>query len=134
MIVKKLDKEIEVRPRPVAFRHFVDEGRTFAVPCLFRDELSAAVKKLKNKKTADLKMFVGVARLHPKDAYCKKIGRDTACENISEIVGLLQSSFVNENGTEYIVRVGDAEFRYYRNHGTKQARLQKIKSQFYQEL
>jgi hypothetical protein len=134
METSKFEMEMSEYPRTIAFRHYVDDGRTYAVCCLFRHELAAALKKLRKKQPPTVKMFVGVARLHPKDVYSKASGRDTACRNITEIEGELQSSHVNVNGTEYVVRVGDAQFRFYRNHGKRAARLNALMPLYYQEL
>jgi hypothetical protein len=134
MTVSKFEADMAEYPRTIAFRHFVDEGRTYAVCCLFRPELAAALKKLRKHQPPTIKMFVGVARLHPKDAYSKVSGRDTSCRNIVEIEGTLESSHTNAKGVQYIIRVGDSQFRFYRNHGKRSARLQSFCPTYYEEV
>ena len=112
--------------REVYYRHFQDLGRTYAIEGVSRTDLIHAVNCLKKGIPWAMSLGMGIARLHPKDHFCKKLGRETAAVNMATSPAYLKSVLITERGTFYQLETVNDLVVFYRTHGHKYAKLERV--------
>jgi hypothetical protein len=114
---------MDITESEIQYKHDRHGSQTFAVITPSKSQLMTAVRLMKAKSPALVTFPLGVAKVHPKDQYCKRTGRVVSATKIKMVEGTLDALEMNQHGVNYIVSAGTNTVCFFRRHGSNYVKL-----------